>query len=262
MATVIRSARLSGEVVMLSVNQSGFDSAKRKNLGKILEVPMPAQASAAPATLSIPEQLQRWQAEKDQELAALKTSLLEKTKKIEERERLLQEELEGKRNEVREKAYAEGYQYGEAEAAKKYQVQLDGLKNLIDSSREEFSREIAGLEDVVVGIAFEAVCKILGKSMLEQDGVLAVVREVMGHAKQHEKLVLRVAPQDYEILFQNADLLFGERQDGRPEIVPDDRVTLGGCMVETSGGTLDGRLEIQLELLRETLFSARKMLPE
>jgi flagellar biosynthesis/type III secretory pathway protein FliH len=45
-------------------------------------------------------------------------------------------------------------------------------------------------------------------------------------------------------------------------LLSDDRVLLGGCLIETSGGTLDGRLETQMQQLRDTLLAARRMLPE
>jgi flagellar assembly protein FliH len=41
------------------------------------------------------------------------------------------------------------------------------------------------------------------------------------------------------------------------EIAADDRVELGGCLLETPSGTLDSRLEVQLANLRRTLLEAR-----
>jgi flagellar biosynthesis/type III secretory pathway protein FliH len=40
-------------------------------------------------------------------------------------------------------------------------------------------------------------------------------------------------------------------------LVPDTRVTAGGCIVETSAGSLDGRFEVQLHEMCETLRSAK-----
>jgi flagellar biosynthesis/type III secretory pathway protein FliH len=41
------------------------------------------------------------------------------------------------------------------------------------------------------------------------------------------------------------------------EIVADSRVELGGCIVETNTGSLDGRFEVQLRELYETLRLAK-----
>ena len=40
--------------------------------------------------------------------------------------------------------------------------------------------------------------------------------------------------------------------------VADDRVGKGGCIVESSSGSWDGRLETQLQRLKETLVSVIK----
>jgi flagellar biosynthesis/type III secretory pathway protein FliH len=44
--------------------------------------------------------------------------------------------------------------------------------------------------------------------------------------------------------------------------VPDERVALGGCLIDSPGGTLDGRLETQLQRLREVLVATRALEPD
>ncbi|MGC7940560.1 FliH/SctL family protein [Pandoraea pneumonica] len=45
---------------------------------------------------------------------------------------------------------------------------------------------------------------------------------------------------------------------GDPQWVGDDSVMLGGCIVETDAGTLDARLEAQLEAVARALGDVRK----
>jgi len=45
--------------------------------------------------------------------------------------------------------------------------------------------------------------------------------------------------------------------DAKIEIFPDERVSIGGCLLEAGGGTLDARLEVQLRQLLDTLTRAR-----
>ena len=42
------------------------------------------------------------------------------------------------------------------------------------------------------------------------------------------------------------------------EIVADDSIALGGCLLETARGGLDARLETQVQRLRELLLAARR----
>jgi flagellar biosynthesis/type III secretory pathway protein FliH len=62
--------------------------------------------------------------------------------------------------------------------------------------------------------------------------------------------VLRVSPRDHPVL----QAQFGAELD----VVADERVAAGGCLIETTGGTLDARLEIQLRRLLDTLTRVRE----
>ncbi len=72
-----------------------------------------------------------------------------------------------------------------------------------------------------------------------------------------ERLVVRVSPRDHELLA--AEGLKPKNGDAHAvELLADERVELGGCLIETGGGTLDGRLETQLKRLRDTLLGAAR----
>lgn len=273
MAVLIRSAQISSEAVTLDINEHAkrranglatlpintHGSEARPNvIKKETQTPSPDKADEASLTEKVnfsSSFMDKTERERKFELDAREKNLLD-------REKRLQKNLETEKKKVLAEAYAAGYKIGEAAAEKSFSERLELLRKLIESLKEEVSQEITGLEDIVVGIAFESVCKILGKSLVNEKGILAVVQQVMSHAKDQEDLIIHVSPSDYALLYENKGALSGDSHHGKHELVPDDRVALGGCLVETSGGTLDGRLEIQLQQLRDTLISARKMLPE
>jgi len=163
------------------------------------------------------------------------------------------------RRETLERAEQAGYAAGIIEAKHEFADQLAALRTLIESLHTVLEADVAGAEDVIVEIAFESVCKILGEAMVKREGVILAVREIVRGMREREPLLLRVAPSDFDILVAHrAQLLQGG--DGKTiDFVADERVALGGCFVETSGGTLDGRLETQLQRLVDTLTSARRM---
>ena len=169
-----------------------------------------------------------------------------------------QEALEMARAKATEEGHSEGYKQGVEEAKNEFHERLSALQRLIGSASNALDNNIVGSEDAIVAIAFEATCKILGDALLKTGGVKAVVREVINRAKDRERLVIRLSRTDYQMLEQEKLDFLSADESGRVEVIPDDRVILGGCLVETSGGNLDGRLEIQLQLLREILLSAKK----
>ncbi len=173
--------------------------------------------------------------------------------------RALDEQIAEERRATLERAEQAGYAAGLDESKREFADQLAALRTLIESLHAVLEADIAGAEDVIVEIAFEAVCKILGDAMVKREGVVLAVREIVRGMREREPLLLRVAPADYDLLIAHrAQLLQGG--DGKTiDLVTDERVALGGCFVETSGGTLDGRLETQLQRLVDTLTSARRM---
>jgi flagellar assembly protein FliH len=175
---------------------------------------------------------------------------------------LLRESIAVERQRVLDEAHRQGYAAGVEQARADNEGRLQALQQLIGSMRGALSDGIVGAEDLIVEIAFEAVCRIIGDAVGRRDGVLAVVREVIRGVRERENLVVRVAPQDYELIAGERQRLLRNGDANHIELASDERIELGGCLVETSGGTLDGRLETQLQRLRDTLVSASRMQPE
>lgn len=174
-------------------------------------------------------------------------------------ERRLAEALERARGAAEQRGYDEGLKRGQASMEKQYAAELDHLRGIVRAAREALDQQFDGMVDIGGEIVFEAVCKILGHNIVDRAGAVAVVREVIRRAKDRTSLVLRVHPDDRAIVEAAAEALVG---GGQAEVIADERVALGGCLLETPAGTLDGRLEVQLEALRETLLAARASHPK
>lgn len=149
--------------------------------------------------------------------------------------------------------YRDGYEKGAAEAraerAEQAAKEAQAFSRLLGSAQQALASQIEGLEDVMVEIAFAAVCKLLGESAFTEGGTRGLVREAMRGILAKEGLVVRLSPADYGALAPSPE--------PKVEVVADERVALGGCIIETSGGTLDARLEVQLQQLVDTLTRAR-----
>ncbi len=97
---------------------------------------------------------------------------------------------------------------------------------------------------------FLAVTRILGQQSREL--VTAAVQHVLAEAKLNEPLTVLLHAQDLAALDVHDGLW-----PAQVTLATDERVKLGGCLVQTAHQTLDARLEVQLELLREMLDIAR-----
>lgn len=177
-----------------------------------------------------------------------------------EAQRAWQHEAERELAEVRQReqqrGHADGHAQGMAEAQAAYRDKLQHLDQLIENVGRSFSAQIEGLEDIAVTIAFESLAKLLGESLVTREGVRAMVSQVLQRTKDQERLIVRLSPGDFYLLLQqstDAPLL----THAGVELVPDERIEMGGCLVETGTGSLDARLETQIQALRQVLVRAR-----
>jgi flagellar assembly protein FliH len=175
-------------------------------------------------------------------------------------QRKAEQELAAARQREEREGWAAGHAKGVAEAEAAHRDKLQHLDQLIQSAGHSFTQQIEGLEDIAVGIAFEALTKLLGQTLPTREGVQAMVAQVLERTRGQERLVVRLAPSDFYLLLQHPS---GEPVLAHPgvELVPDERVELGGCLVETGAGSLDARLETQMAALRQALLRARAEQP-
>lgn len=170
----------------------------------------------------------------------------------------LLDEMSSARNMAVKEGFVVGHAQGLAESRQLLQEQIDALTKLLNSATEVLQSQIVGLEDIVVALGFETVCKIMGSALHDRECVVAVVRQVISHVKESEPITIRVAPADFEHLVENQAAITQTHFSSGITLQPDDRVVLGGCLIETSGGSLDGRLETQLQQVRDALLGAQR----
>jgi flagellar assembly protein FliH len=165
-------------------------------------------------------------------------------------------ELQALRDEARERGRQEGREAGLAKAAAEHAAQLKALAGLVRGARSRLDEGIGELSEIGAEVVYEAVCKLLGQAFASREGVIAAVREVVRGARERSRLTVRVSPADYATIRAHLDTVLEGLEAGAAEVVADERVELGGCLLETPSGSLDGRLEVQLANLRLALLAA------
>lgn len=172
-------------------------------------------------------------------------------------EQSLGEQLDVLKQEAWDEGMREGREQAEIEVRKKASAQLEAMTTFMRDARACLEEEIHGMDELGVEIVFEAVAKILGQAATNPEAVAEIVREVIRGAKDRSRLVVRVRRADLDWISLNREQLLSGIDAGSVDFVADDRVRLGGCILETPIGNLDGRLETQLAGLRDILLTAR-----
>jgi flagellar assembly protein FliH len=167
------------------------------------------------------------------------------------------EDWEESRQQARAEGLALGKHEGRLAGEAEYQRCLLALRAALASAQSAQQQAIEELGEIGVEIVYGAVAKILGERLSDRQHAGMAVREVIKRCQDRTRLMIRVAPAELKRLeIERASLLEG-LSAGQTEIIADELVELGGCLLDSPAGTLDGRLETQLQRLREVLMQAR-----
>ncbi|MBD3344697.1 MAG: hypothetical protein GF401_06510 [Chitinivibrionales bacterium] len=149
----------------------------------------------------------------------------------------------------------EGEIVGEKRAQEAYEATLEEIeKNVseIFTNLEKSQKEIYGnAQHVLLKFTFELAKKVIQTELtLNEDIVLGVVKKALSYIADKETLTVRVAKDDLETVTGKKDfwMPISERV-ADIEIIPDDHVDKGGCIIESNSGIADGRLGIQFDEL-------------
>jgi flagellar assembly protein FliH len=175
----------------------------------------------------------------------------------EEYRRTISEELARLRTQVTDSSRDQGLKEGRAAAAQEWSRQSELLRTMIESVRSEQLQHLTRLGDEAAEIVLVAVGKILGDAFASRSAALAAVQEAIGRCHERGRLLIRLAPGDHAALSGGRGELPEILRGRDAELVPDEQVDVGGCIVESVSGSLDARLEVQLQRLVETLRAAR-----
>ncbi len=137
------------------------------------------------------------------------------------------------------------------------------LALLPDHFQEQLTARLRAAEDDMVALSHAVICRILGERALTRDAVVEAVHAAVGQfadALGSGLLAIHVHPQDLALLEADPALAewLGRLCAGPIPWRPDETVQLGGCIVHTSQGGLDARLETQLAALQALLLDGRR----
>jgi len=162
---------------------------------------------------------------------------------------------------VRDQAKIEGLRVGKAEAAEAARKELDSrlavLKRVVTEADVRLKQESDALAASCSEIVAEAVTKIAGPLLGTREAAVGAVEQVLKRVKEARELTIRVNAADVPVLAAAEPELAPALAGRKFSLVADARVDVGGCIVESRLGSLDGRFEAQLRELFEALRAAK-----
>ena len=158
--------------------------------------------------------------------------------------------------EGRKKGHEEGVKAAKKELADSLKdANAKAMKTLEDAKNMTADYFVRAEEDIAL-IVMMAIEKILPQHFLDvPQVVLPVVREAIKRVRDQKEIKVHVAPEYYDIVLMAKSEFQAMLTDGTAvlEIISDETLGEGDCVVETPNGGVDARLLTQIELMKDAI---------
>ena len=128
----------------------------------------------------------------------------------------------------------------------------------LQTAKEMTADYFVRAEQDIAKIVMLAIEKILPQHFLDVPRVvLPVVREAIKKVRDQKEIKIHVAPDYYDVVLMAKNEFQAMLTDGTAvlEVVSDDALGEGDCVVETPNGGVDARLLTQIELMKDAIQS-------
>lgn len=153
----------------------------------------------------------------------------------------------------------DGLRQGLEEARQQMAGQLreaaDRSNALVAVAQQEVDRLLAEAEPKIIELVLAISRKVIYEEVAERPTVvLNLVRGALERVRDQDKINIHVSPDDYDLIMQARRDLQGVVGAERSLTVSADPVLeRGGCLIETSFGTVEAGIDTQLEAIRQAL---------
>lgn len=159
----------------------------------------------------------------------------------------------------KEETYEEGFKAGFEEGRRVGRSEIRIVKQRLESVVEAFLKErenfLKSMEPTILKLIKVIAQKVIQREInTNPEIILGVVKEALQRVVDSEKVLLKINPQDLEEvkkMMENWVSLLGPVSEFK--IIGDDGISRGGCLVETSYGTIDGTIESKIEKIEDLL---------
>jgi flagellar assembly protein FliH len=171
--------------------------------------------------------------------------------------RHLQQVLDAERQRAYGEGHALGLAQGRVDAATELAQHREKLvlqaRGALAALAQAHEAVLTRFESSVGEVAFAAVCRLLGRELSSRSLVMELIEQTCSVLRNETFATARLHPRDIEML---RELTVGDELQVhglKLNLVPDESLRLGSCIIESASGRFDGGLESQLRRLHAVL---------
>jgi len=158
-----------------------------------------------------------------------------------------------------QQGYQQGLEEGKTAAAQLMQEQVQAAaakaEHMVQLAEQERINAVLAAERQIVEVTVTVLRKVLAREIEENPMVvLPIVKAALEKVCDQEQVTVRIHPEDYDLVLQaRRDLQAMLGREQALTVLADHTVSVGGCVVDTPCGTVDARIDAQLEALIKVL---------
>jgi flagellar biosynthesis/type III secretory pathway protein FliH len=170
--------------------------------------------------------------------------------------KLFPQELEALKRSVFEEGFRAGMTKGQEEGNAKLQSLQKGMQTVLQDLAQQITQNLRGLERSSVELSLAIAEKIVGYAIeINPEYIAQLTREALSHAGSAVIKKVRVSPQDMEFIEVVGIPKTLLEMDGSWSFEQDESIK-AGCVVETSAGEIDFRIEQAWDRLKDSVLKA------
>ncbi len=160
----------------------------------------------------------------------------------------------------KKKAYDQGFQEGLKQSEQKYHEQFNKSFQILKKIADKFHREMDTIyeteEHEMLSLVLDIARKVTDLEIeTKPEIILTILKKGLNQINDNRSIKIHVNRKDWELVKENLDAI--RMQVDLPddvEIVPSPRIEPGGCMIETSNGSVDASIDTQFQEIRRKLL--------
>jgi len=179
-----------------------------------------------------------------------------------------QAKLESMSTEAMQQGYEEGYTEGRQEAEERarndYKEMLEEARTLLDEAYQQKEKIISEAEPFLLELSTVIASQIIKQELdASPEKFVGLIQEHIMRFKEKDYITVCVHPADFEFIqSQRSHLVSIVNGETEIKIVPDHSVTKKGCIIRTAYGSVDARIDTQIEEIKRVILDAKRGEPK
>lgn len=167
---------------------------------------------------------------------------------------LQQQELDAAKEAAQKEGFQIGYDEGLSTAQAKLAMTMTRLERVLSELNDKSRKPLADKESDLIEIAVTAIARLTGELLADRKQATNIVRQALDEYGDQHVSTVYLHSDDYDYWVESGLQL---ERFSNLRVVASPKVNAGGCLIETTNGFIDARVETQIERIRSILLHAR-----